>query len=152
MATATTHVNADPETVWRVLSDGWTYAQWVVGTSHVRAVDAGWPQTGSRLHHAVGVWPFVVRDHTEVMESEPNRHLALSARGWPFGEADVDFRLEPDESGTTISLTEHGKSGAGLLLNNPLGEMLVERRNVETLARLSALVHRQTDPQESRPS
>jgi uncharacterized protein YndB with AHSA1/START domain len=148
----TTHVNADPETVWRVLGDGWTYAQWVVGTSHVRAVDSGWPQVGSRLHHAVGVWPFVVRDHTEVLAAEPNRHLLLSARGWPFGEADVDFRLEADGSGTRISLAESGKSGAALLLRNPFGEMLIERRNVETLARLAALVHRQTDPTESRPS
>jgi uncharacterized protein YndB with AHSA1/START domain len=152
VATATTRVNADPEAVWRVLSDGWTYAQWVVGTSHVRAVDAKWPEAGSRLHHAVGVWPFVVRDHTEVMESDPQQRLLLSASGWPFGEAEVDFRLEPDGSGTKISLIEHGKSGAGLLLNNPVGAMLIERRNVETLARLSALVHRQTDPTESRPS
>ena len=57
---------ASPPEVFAVLAEGWLYSDWVVGTSHVRAVDQHWPDAGTRLHHATGVWPLVVRDETVV--------------------------------------------------------------------------------------
>ena len=36
MATNTRTVNAPPEKVWKVLSDGWLYPVWVVGASRMR--------------------------------------------------------------------------------------------------------------------
>ena len=146
MATVSKHINATPAAVYRVLSDGWDYSQWVVGTSHVRAVDADWPAPGSKLHHAAGAWPLVVRDHTEINESEPDRRLLMTAKGWPFGEAIVEIVLTPDGSGTELRLSEQGAGGAGRLLRNPVGEALIYRRNVESVARLAALVERRTSP------
>jgi len=35
--------------VFDILADGWLYPVWVVGASHLRDVDTGWPQPGSRL-------------------------------------------------------------------------------------------------------
>jgi len=54
-------VTAPAEAVWAVVSDGWLYANWVVG-SRVRAVDPGWPAEGCRIHHSFGVWPAVIDD------------------------------------------------------------------------------------------
>ncbi len=146
MALTSQHVDAPPAAVYRVLSDGWTYSQWVVGTSHMRAVDAGWPAPGSRLHHGVGVWPVLVRDHTVVREAEKDQRLLLTARGWPFGEAEVEFLLNPEGDGTVVTLREEPTSGAGLLLRNRAGDVLIYRRNVESLSRLAALVERRTEP------
>lgn len=146
MATVHTHIKARPPAVYRALANGWDYPQWVVGTSHVRAVDAGWPAPGTRLHHAVGMWPFVLRDHTEVREAVPNRRILLTARGWPLGEAEVEMILKPEGTGTRLSMREEPTSGPGWLLRNPLGDILIYRRNVESVARLAALVERRTSP------
>ena len=40
--------------VFEALSDGWVYSNWVVGTSHMRAVEAHWPVVGSRLFQCLG--------------------------------------------------------------------------------------------------
>jgi uncharacterized protein YndB with AHSA1/START domain len=146
MATVSTHIKASPADVYRVLADGWHYSQWVVGTSHVRAVDDGWPAPGSRLYHATGAWPLVVRDRTEVLAAEPERRLLLSARGWPFGEAEVEITLTAGGSGTDLTIREQGSGGVGVLLRNPVGDALVYRRNVESVQRLAALVERRTTP------
>ena len=148
MATVTRYIDAPPAAVYRVLSDGWTYSQWVVGTSHMRAVDADWPAPGSRLHHGTGVWPVLVRDNTEVREAVQGKRLLLTARGWPFGEAEIELTLTPERGGTSLAIREEGTGGAGQLLRNPVGDALVYRRNVESLSRLAALVERRTEPAE----
>ena len=40
---------ATPGQVWAVIADGWTYSQWVVGNSRMRAVDADWPAPAMNL-------------------------------------------------------------------------------------------------------
>lgn len=152
MATVSAHIKASPTEVYRVLSDGWTFAQWVVGTSHMRAVESEWPAPGSKLHHCVGPWPASIRDHTEVKESTPDKRLLLNARAWPVGSAQVELTLTPEGGGTRVDMREEGTSGAGQLLRNPLGEKLIYRRNVESLARLAALVERRTTPEDSDAS
>lgn len=150
MATVSKHIKATPAAVYQVLAHGWDYSQWVVGTSHVRAVDESWPAPGSRLHHAVGVWPMVIRDHTEMLESEPDKRVLMTARGWPIGEAEVEITLTPDGGGTKLTIREDATGGAGWLLRNPLGDALIYRRNVESMSRLAALVERRTKPVEGR--
>ncbi len=92
-------IRTTPDRVWDVLADGWLYPLWVVGATRMRAVDAGWPEVGTKLHHSVGVWPLVLDDNTEVLECDPGRHLRLRARGWPIGEAEVALTLSPSGAG-----------------------------------------------------
>ncbi|MDQ2839171.1 MAG: SRPBCC family protein [Actinomycetota bacterium] len=153
MSTVSRHVNVDPAGVFAVLAEGWFYSNWVVGTSHVRSVAADWPAVGSRLHHASGVWPAVARDETVVEEVESDRRLVLLARGRPLGEARVVIELVAEDGdaagsapgGTTITMIETPVAGPGKWLHNPLTEALLTRRNVESLARLAALVERRTE-------
>src|SRR5690349_12437363 len=93
MSTNTRVLSATPEQVWNVLSDGWLYPLWVVGATRMREVDDTWPDVGSRLHHSVGVWPLLVNDNTEVLDSTPGAMLKLKARTWPAGAAEVTLRL-----------------------------------------------------------
>ena len=94
-------IAADVPAVWAVLADGWLYPSWVVGASRMRAVDAGWPQLGSRLHHSVGNWPLLLDDKTEVLECRPWQLLRLKAHGWPAGAAEVVIELEPTAGAST---------------------------------------------------
>lgn len=139
-AVITRAVNAPPEVVWEVLSDGWMYGMWVVGASRIRAVEHGWPGVGSKIHHSVGLWPVLIDDHTEVLESTPNRELLLKARAWPAGEAHVRLTLELGRAGhTTISIQEDVTAGAGRLLPRPARQLMLSPRNTETLQRLALI-------------
>lgn len=40
MASVSRVIAATPEQVFAVLAHGWSYSNWVTGTSHMRAVDA----------------------------------------------------------------------------------------------------------------
>lgn len=146
MATVEKHIDTDPATVWAILADGWTYSNWVVGATHMRAVDARWPQVDSVLHHQQGSWPLTLDDEAVVAESEPSRRLVLTARGRPLGQARIEMTLHPVGSGTRVVMTETPISGPGKWLHNRLLEALLVRRNREALARLAAMAERRTSP------
>ncbi len=130
-------VEASAHRIFAELSDGWTYVGWVVGATHIRDVDDDWPEVGSKIHHQVGVWPFVTSDDTESLECEPDRRLVMQASAWPFGEATVDIRLDEETPGrTTVTIGEAPSSGPGHWLDNPALRWLLKRRNIETLQRL----------------
>src|SRR3712207_2440032 len=130
-------INAPPQAVWDVLSDGWLYPLWVVGATRMRAVDASWPDIGARIHHSAGVWPVVVNDDTEVLEAEPMRRLVLRAKGWPMGEAKVVIELEDLGSTTRVRIREDAVAGPGALVPSVVRQPVLKWRNVETLRRLS---------------
>ncbi len=133
-------VAAPAEAVWAVLADGWQYATWVVGASRVRAVDDGWPQPSTRLHHSVGPWPALISDVTVADEAVPPHRLVLTARGWPLGEARVELEIVPDGDQTcTVSITEDATKGPGRLVPKPLRQALILPRNREALLRLALI-------------
>lgn len=132
---------AAPDAVMDVLRDGWLYTVWVVGASQIRDVDPNWPEPGSRIHHAVGVWPLLIKDYTESLEYIPGRSLVLRARAWPFGEALVRVEIEPTSTGSRLVMTEGVKQGPGKLFD-PLSRLLLPPRNRESLARLATIAER----------
>lgn len=136
-------VRAPAEQVWQVLADGWAYAQWVVGASRVRAVDAHWPAEGSQIHHSVGLWPAVLDDTTQVQSSSAPHELTLRARAWPAGDASVVRTVTPrGPERSVVTIREDAVSGPGALLPKPLRQMAISVRNREALNRLALLAER----------
>jgi uncharacterized protein YndB with AHSA1/START domain len=146
VATVTGYIDVAPSEVYSVLANGWYYSGWVVGTSHMQAVEAAWPAVGSRLFHASGVWPAVLADETSVDEVVPNEQLVMTARGRPFGEARIEITLAIEGNGTQVTLTETPITGPASWLHNRLADHILCRRNVESLARLTAMSERKTAP------
>ncbi|CUR62379.1 conserved hypothetical protein [metagenome] len=144
MSTRSRLIKATPEQVWSVLADGWLYPLFVVGASRMRDVDEGWPAVGTRLHHSVGSWPLLIDDTTEVLEADPSSRLLLLARGWPAGEAHVEFVLEQQGSETLVTIHEDATAGPGLLMPKPLRDVQLNLRNDETLQRLAYVVEGRT--------
>lgn len=142
MATTKRVIDASPEKVFAVLSDGWLYATWVVGASRIREVDDGWPQTGTRIHHSVGSWPALINDSTRVLAHEQDRRLVLRARGWPIGEAEIEILLTPHPDGTEVTINEEAVAGPGKLVPEPLKGITIKWRNVEALRRLAYIAER----------
>ena len=138
MTEVRTTVSAGADRVFAELADGWAYVGWVVGASHIRDVEANWPEVGSKIHHKVGVWPLAVSDDTESLACEPGRRLLLQARGWPLGEATVEIVLEQrSESLTEVCIREAPSAGPGRWLDNPLLRLMLRMRNQETMRRLA---------------
>ncbi|RSN26199.1 polyketide cyclase [Amycolatopsis sp. WAC 01416] len=133
-------VDVPPDAVFAVLADGWSYASWVVGSSHIRDVDEDWPAVGSRIHHSVGPWPLHIQDVTVVKAVEPGVSLSLEARGWPLGAPAVEVTLLPHgEAKTEVRMRESVVRGPGKVLPEAVQALVAKPRNTEALARLADL-------------
>lgn len=131
--------------MWKVLADGWTYSQWVVGNSRMRAVDPDWPQPGSTIHHSIGVWPAVINDSTVVESCIPERELVLIANGRPLGKARITLRLhDVDGGGCLIEMAEVPVSAPMKWIPDAVALAGVFPRNRETTWRLAAIAERRT--------
>jgi len=133
-------MNADPQQVWAVLADGWSYSDWVVGTVHIRDVAANWPETGSKIHHKAGPWPFSLKDSSTVLECDPGRTLLLKVRLWPLGAGEVRLNIqEVGPRATRVTMIEQFTDGPMLGMRNKLGDIALHYRNREALQRLEDL-------------
>ncbi|MEV4619116.1 SRPBCC family protein [Asanoa sp. NPDC049573] len=140
-------IAASAEQVFAVLANGWTYSDWVVGTAHIRDVDATWPEAGGQIHHKAGPWPLSLWERTVSLECEPPRRLVMRPRLWPFGEATVRITLtDADAGGTRIVLEEQFTGGPLLAVRNRVNDMVLSRRNAESLRRLANIVERSHRP------
>jgi carbon monoxide dehydrogenase subunit G len=142
MATVNVLVRRPPEQVWEVLADGSAYADWVVGTREIRAVDAGWPALGTAIHYTVGIGPLSFQGSTTVRSAEPNRQLGLEADGGPIGTARIVIELTPWGEDTVVVLDEHPLRGPGYLLHNAFTDAVLLARGRPMVHNLARLVER----------
>ena len=147
MAINRTRIDAPPERVFAVLADWRAYGEWVVGSRAIRGVDPGFPAAGTRFHHQVGAGPFVLDDHTEVVEVDAPHRLVLRARARPLGTAIVDVVIERSEDGegSDVTLREDPADPLSALVFQPLMHLLVRNRNTESLRRLKEIAEQRPD-------
>jgi hypothetical protein len=138
-------IHASVEDVFAVLTDGWSYASWVVGASRIRDVQAGWPQPGRSIHHSVGVWPLVIDDRTTVEAYEPLRRLQLKVRAWPAGEGRVELEAEDRGGECYLVMREKAINGPAALLPAAIADPLLSIRNKEALRRLALMAEGRTE-------
>lgn len=137
--------SASREQVWAVIADGWTYSQWVVGNSRMRAVDPNWPQAGSTIKHSVGVWPVLLDDVTVVEDCQPLEQLVLVAKGRPLGKARITLRLfDTDDGGCRIEMAEVPVGAPMGWVPKRLALAAAFPRNRECTWRLAAIAERRT--------
>lgn len=147
MLTVTQDTAVSRERLREVIADGWTYSQWVVGNSRMRAVDPHWPVPGSAIHHSVGVWPAVLNDETVVESCLPYEELVLRAKGRPLGSARIVLKLSDTPSGSRVEMIEVPIGGVLNLLPDQLAMALTYPRNRECLSRLAAIAERRVTPE-----
>jgi hypothetical protein len=129
--------------VYAVLADGWSYSDWVVGTAHIRDVDADWPAPGAEIHHKAGPWPMSVKDRSTCLECQPGRSLVLKVHLWPMGAGVVRIVLDPLGANTTrVTLYEQFTEGPLVGMRNKVNDLLLHYRNREALRRLEDLATR----------
>jgi hypothetical protein len=143
--TVTRETSASVQAVWDVIADGWTYSQWVVGNSRMRAVDPDWPAPGSQIHHSIGLWPLVINDTTTVEACTPLQELVLLAKTRPLGAARITLRLSEIPSGCLIEMAEVPANVPLRWLPDSVGLAAAWPRNRECTWRLAALAERRPD-------
>lgn len=139
MATNTRVMRCVPHAVFQALSDAWLYPAWVVGAARMRDVEADWPAERSKLHHSVGIWPFLINGTTSMLEWDPPRRAVMQARGWPLGEARVTIEAQATRDGCRVTIDEVAVRGAGAAVPRIFTDPVLRWRNNETLRRLSYL-------------
>lgn len=139
MASLNVLIQRSPGQVWDVLADGHAYAEWVVGTKEIRAVDGDWPALGSAIHYTVGVGPFTYDGTTTVRRLEPGHTLGLEADGGVLGTARIHIELLDWGDETVLIFDEHPLRGAGYRWHNTVADavlLLRGRPMVQKLARV----------------
>ncbi len=136
MSVTVRRLDCTPEQIFAVLADPWVYPSWVVGASRLRAADDAYPAPGSKLHHSIGVWPFVLNDETRVDEWDPPRRMVLQAKTRPFGEERVTIEVKPRGGGSLVRMEEHPAEGPVRLIPAPIADLILHVRNTESLRRL----------------
>lgn len=146
MAINEIQTTASPEDVFAVLADPKAYGDWVVGSKYIRGADDGFPAVGTKFHHTVGFGPIEVKDHSEVVASEPPHRFVLHVKARPFGTAKVELSMVPKDGGTLIEMREEPLDLASRLIHNKLADLVLHGRNVEALKRLKELAEGQRAP------
>ncbi|MBV9090852.1 MAG: SRPBCC family protein [Mycobacteriaceae bacterium] len=137
--TVSRDVSAPRQVAWDVVADGWTYSQWVVGNSRIRAVDRDWPAPGTRIEHSIGVWPLVIDDMTLSLECVPQEEVVLLAKMGSVGAARVTLRFSDVPGGCRVEMGEVPAEGPINLLPDRLAQLAMDVRNRECLWRLEQL-------------
>jgi uncharacterized protein YndB with AHSA1/START domain len=126
--------------VFAVLVDPMSYPHWLIGTEAIRDVDDSWPAPGTRFHHRVGVGPFAIPDHTEVMAMEQSRLLQLRVWARPLITAIVTFRVLGEGTRCVVTMEEEPARRALGNLVRPIMDPVIHVRNHRSLRRLDAVV------------
>lgn len=134
--------NATTEDVFDVLRDGRVYSEWVVGTRMIRDVDSGWPEPGTAIHYTAGRWPLRKDDKTVSLGYAPDQELMLEARAWPVGTAGIVLHAEQVGPDVAFTIEEAPARGVLRLVHNPVLDLGIKLRNVETLRRFEQQVRR----------
>jgi hypothetical protein len=135
-------VERRPEQVWDVLADGHAYADWVIGTTEIRAVDDGWPALGTAIHYTVGRGPLALRGRTTVRQVDPGHRLGLEADAGLLGSARIVIELSEWGEDTVIVIDEHPLRGPAYWLHSALSEALLLVRGRPMVNQLAKVVER----------
>lgn len=129
---------ADHDQLYEALIDAERYPLWLVGARVVHVPDAEWPAPGSSFDHRVGMGPVEVDDTTTVRDVRPGRQLRLLVRARPFLQANVDFDVTPDGSGSLLRMDEQPRGWFRVVA--PLIAPFIKARNASSLKRLAEVV------------
>ena len=105
-------------------------------------MEPGWPEAGSCIHWAAGRGPLRKDDVTTSLSFVPGRELRLEAHAWPAGTAGIRLAVRSVPQGVVVSIDEAPARGLLRRVHNPVLDLLVKLRNVETLRRLENQVRR----------
>ncbi|MGW7053249.1 SRPBCC family protein [Streptomyces sp. NPDC054887] len=145
-------IRTSPEAVWKVLSDGSRYSDWVVGTADSRPAEGHWPDVGASIEYAVHIGPWRLTGRTVVRRSEPPHEIELEAESGALGTARIAIEVRPWGDDALVVLDEHPLRGIGGALHNTALDAVIQLRHRSMLGRLAKVVESSSRSGANAPS
>ncbi|WP_369149104.1 SRPBCC family protein [Streptomyces sp. R44] len=142
-------IEAPPDAVWSVLSNGEAYSRFVVGTHDSWEQEGKWPAPGSALGYTLRIGPWPYRGRTISRLCEPVRRLELEAHT-DLGTARIAFLVEPWGDDTLVIVDEHPLRGPTARWHNSALDALTRWRNRRMLVRLGEIAESEQERNRDR--
>lgn len=141
--TASIHIPASPEEVWKTVMDPERLGEWVTIHRALRHTDDGPPRVGFEMDQRVHLRGVSLDVHWRLAECDPARHAVWEGRGPARSHARTEYTLEPDDGGTRFDYRNEFRpplGPVGALASRALVGGMPEREAIRTLERLRALM------------
>jgi uncharacterized protein YndB with AHSA1/START domain len=141
LVTASIHIDASPEDVWKLVMDPNRLGDWVTIHRGLGRVDAGPPRVGYRMNQQVHLRGVSLDVHWTLVECSPGARAIWTGRGPARSRARTEYILEGERDGTRFDYRNefHPPLGPlGAILGRALVGGMPEREATHTLDRLRA--------------
>lgn len=141
--TASIHIDAAPEDVWRLTMDPDRLGDWVTIHRGLGHVDTGPVRVGYRMDQHIHLRGVSLDVHWTLIECDPCRQAVWEGRGPARARARTEYALKAENGGTRFDYrnefhTPFGPIGA--IVSKALVGGIPEREATRTLERLRALL------------
>jgi uncharacterized protein YndB with AHSA1/START domain len=139
LVTASIHIDAPPEEVWRMVMDPRRLGDWVTihrGLSHV---DEGGPRVGYRMDQQIHLRGVSLDVHWRLTKCDPCAKAVWEGRGPARSRAHTEYVLQAEQKGTRFDYRNefHPPFGPlGAIVSRALVGGMPEREAEHTLQRL----------------
>lgn len=150
LVTASIHIAAPPEDVWKTVMDPASLEKWV--TIHRRLVkaDEGDPRVGYKMDQQICMRGVNLEVHWELVKSKPGKLAVWEGRGPARSHARSEYVLSADDGGTRFDYRNEFRpplGPVGAIVSRALVGGMPEREANRTLERLR--VHMERDSKEN---
>jgi len=141
LVTASIHIDARPEKVWRLVMDAHRLGDWVTIHRGLGRVDTGPPRVGYRMDQHIHLRGVSLDVHWTLVEYVPCARAVWEGRGPARSRAHTEYTLQPENGGTRFAYRNEFRTPFG-----PIGAIVsralvggIPRREAErTLEQLRA--------------
>jgi uncharacterized protein YndB with AHSA1/START domain len=141
LVTASIHIDAPPEDVWKLIMDPNRLSEWVTIHRGLRHADAGPPRVGYRMDQQVHLRGVNLDVHWKLVECHPCTRAVWDGRGPARSRARTEYVLRGERGGTWFDYRNefHPPLGPlGAIVSRALVGGMPEREATHTLDRLRA--------------
>jgi uncharacterized protein YndB with AHSA1/START domain len=141
LVTASIHIAAPPDAVWRLVMDPASLGQWVTIHRRLLHADDGPPRVGFRMDQRIQMRGVSLEVHWELVQCRPGELAVWEGRGPARSHARSEYILEAENGGTRFDYRNEFRpplGSIGTLVSRALVGGMPEREANRTLEHLRA--------------
>ncbi len=139
LVTASVHINAPPEEVWRVVMDPNRLGDWVTIHRTLVRADDGPPRVGFTMDQQLHLRGVNLEVHWTLVQCKPDERAVWEGRGPARSSAHTEYLLSREDCGTRFDYRNEFRTPLGpigALVSRALVGGIPQREANRTLARL----------------